>query len=325
MSSYDDFFSNDPWKCIDKPCYPEGHRLYLDDERLWVSMDTDGHILFFIHDNISTEISPPENLAGIKIDFVKYMNNTSRLVCTLTSNDPDLKSKFIIVTKDIAYKCSGLKGRVLFKKVLDLIDSWASFLQPQRNGLSESEYIGLWGELYILAEFVLKNYSPSDAMRFWVGPEGKKQDFTFNKLAIEVKTTFSSNARSITISSLEQLEQITEKLYILHIVANPSDNHVGLSLEELYEKCKCYISKEFTCELIFFQKISDMYAKATVKQLNNKNVLLSETIYEVTDSFPCLRPIDIPSSIVNVKYDLLISSIREYESKKSVEEVIKNG
>lgn len=325
MSSYDDFFSDDPWRLIDKPCYPEGHRLYLDDERLWVSMDADGHILFFIHDDIATELNPPENLAGIKIDFVKYMNHTSRLVCTLTTNDPELKGKFILVTKDIAYKCSGLKGRPLFKKVLDLIDSWASFLKPQRSGLSGSEYIGLWGELYILAEFILKNYSPSDAMRFWVGPEGKKQDFTFNELAIEVKTTFSSNARTITISSLEQLEQITEKLYILHIVANPSDNHTGLSLEELYEKCQHYIRKDLACELIFLQKISDMYSKATLKQLNNKNFLLSETLYEVTDSFPCLRSMDIPSSITNVKYDLLISAIREYESKKSVEEVIKNG
>lgn len=325
MNKYDDFFGNDPWESIDEPCYPEGHRLYLDDDRFWVSMDKDGRILFFIHDNSCGEINPPENLAGIKIDYIRYTNNASRLTCTLTSNDPDLKSKFSIVTKDIVYKCSGLKGAVLFRKVIKLIYSWASFLQPQRNGLSDSEYIGLWGELYTLAEFVMKNYSPIDAMRFWVGPEGKKQDFTFNELSIEVKTSFSSDARKITISSLEQLELITKKLYILHVIANPSDNYQGLSLKDLYEKCKSYVNENLTCELIFLQKISDMYAKASLKQLHSKNLLLSENIYEVTDSFPCLRAKDIPSSITGVKYDLLISAIRNYESKQSVEEVIKNG
>lgn len=325
MNKYDDFFSNDPWESISEPCYPEGHRLYLDDNRFWVSMDEDGRILFFIHENSYHQISPPENLAGIKIDFIKYVNNTSRLICTLTSNDPDIKSKFSIVTKDIVYKCSGLKGGVLFRTVIKLIDSWASFLQPQRNGLSESEYIGLWGELYILVEFVLKNYSPLDAMSFWVGPEGKKQDFTFKDLAIEVKTSFSSDARKITISSLEQLELITKKLYILHVIANPSDNYLGLSLQELYEECKSYVKESLKCELIFLQKISDMYSKASLRQLNSKNLLLSETIYEVTDSFPCIRAKDIPVSVTGVKYDLLISGIRDYESKQTVEEVIKNG
>jgi len=325
MSEYNDFFDDNPWKNIVNPMYPDGHRLFLNDERFWVSMNNEGQILFFIHDSYSRKLQLPENLAGVKLELVKYANDSRRLICTLTSNDIEIQSKFSIVTKDIAYKCSVLTGNPLFNKVIELIQSWANFLKPQRTGLSEAEYIGLWGELYALSELFLDQHTPSDSLRFWVGPESKKQDFTLNKLAIEVKTSFSSDARKITISSLEQLDQITDHLYILHIVANPSDAKNGSSLKDLYDRCLCKISKDLPSELLFLQKVTALYGKASEKQLNSHNTLISLACYEITDSFPCLRREDIPSSISNLKYDLIVSVIRKYESKIAIEEVIKNG
>jgi hypothetical protein len=247
------------------------------------------------------------------------------LVCTLTSNDIEIQSKFSIVTKDIAYKCSGLTGNLLFNKVIELIQSWANFLKPQRTGLTEAEYIGLWGELYALSELFLDQYTPPDSLRFWVGPEGKKQDFTLNKLAVEVKTSFSSEARRITISSLEQLDKITERLYILHIVANPSVSKDGYSLKNLYDSCLYKISKDLSSELVFLQKVTDLYSEASEKQLNSNNILISLACYEVTDTFPCLRREDVPFSISNLNYDLIVSAIKNHESQISIEEIIKNG
>jgi hypothetical protein len=325
MIKYNDFFDDNPWKNILKPMYPEGHRLFLNDERFWVSMNDEGQILFFIHDHYSGKILPPESLAGVRLELVRYANDSSRLVCTLTSSDIEIQSKFSIVTKDITYKCSGLKGNLLFNKVIELIQSWANFLKPQRIGLSEAEYIGLWGELYALSELFLEQHTPSDSLRFWVGPEGKKQDFTLNKLAVEVKTSFSSEARKVTVSSLEQLDKITEHLYILHIIANPSDTQSGYSLKNLYDICLRKVSTDLLSEIIFLQKVTDLYSKASEKQLNSNNTLISLTCYEITDSFPCLRREDVPSSISNLKYDLIVSVIKKYESEISIEEIIKHG
>jgi hypothetical protein len=325
MSDYNDFFDDNPWRNIIKPMYPDGHRLFLGDDRFWVSMNVDGQILFFIHDCYSGNLQPPESLAGVKLELVKYANDSGRLVCTLTSNDIEIQSKFSIVTKDIAYKCSGLTGNLLFNKVIELIQSWANFLKPQRTGLTDAEYIGLWGELYTLSELFLDQYTPSDSLRFWVGPEGKKQDFTLNKLAVEVKTSFSSEARRITISSLEQLDKITERLYILHIVANPSDSKGGYSLKNLYDSCLRKISKDLSSELVFLQKVTALYSEASEKQLNSNNILISLACYEVTDTFPCLRREDVPFSISNLNYDLIVSAIKNHESKITIEEIIKNG
>ena len=325
MNEYDDFFDDNPWKNIIEPIYPAGHRLFLNDSRFWVSMDNDGKILFFIHDHYAGKLAPPESLADVKIDLVEYVSNAKRLICTLTSNELELKSKFCIVTKDIAYKCKGLTGSFLFNKVIELLKSWANFLKPQRTGLSEPEYIGLWGELFTLTEIILPKHTPFNSMRFWVGPEGKKQDFTLNKIAVEVKTSFSSEARKITISSLEQLDVITDKLYLLHIVANPSEPQLGYSLKDLYDKSLSLITQDPQSEMIFLQKVCDLYGKANDKQLTSKITPIAQTLYEVSDSFPCLRHKDVPNSISGLRYDLLVSAIREFESKKSIEEVIKNG
>lgn len=325
MSEYKEFFDDNPWKNIVNPIYPSGHRLFLNDERFWVSMNGEGQILFFIHDEYTGKLQSPENLAGVTLELVKFANNSVRLVCTLTSNDIELQSKFSIVTKDIAYKCAAFKGNALFNKVIELIRSWANFLKPQRTGLSEAEYVGLWGELYALSELFLALHTPSDSLRFWVGPEGKKQDFTLNKIAIEVKTSLSSESRKITVSSLEQLDKITERLYILHIVANPSDAKSGYSLKNLYNRCLTNMSNDLSSELVFLQKVTDLYSKASQKQLNSNNILISLACYEITDSFPCLRREDVPDAISNLKYDLIVSAIRNYESKTAIEELIKNG
>jgi hypothetical protein len=325
MNNYTNFYDDDPWKNIKEPCYPNGHRLFLNDDRFWVSMNSEGQICFFVHDEFVGDLVIPENLAGVKIEQVKYTGNKTRLICSLTSNDPDLINKFSIVAKDIAYNSEGLKGATLFNNVVHLIRSWANFLKPQRNGLTESEYIGFWGELYTFAELILSQIPLSEAIRFWVGPEGKKQDFTLNNLAIEVKTSFSSEARKLTISSLEQLDQITEKLYILHIVANPSETSSGYSLKDLYEMCRQNMNGDLQLELTFLQKVNDLYGNASERQLTDKNLVISETLYEINDSFPALRTEDIPNSIVSLRYDLLVSAIKEFVCTESIKKVIKHG
>ena len=48
----------------------------------------------------------------------------------------------------------------------------------------------------------------------------KKTRFTVNGVAIEVKATKSGDPNVIKISSMEQLEQVTPKLYLTHLHIN---------------------------------------------------------------------------------------------------------
>lgn len=325
MNSHNDFFNDDPWGGINGPCYPEGRRLYLNDDRFWVSINDDGQLLFFVHETGAENVKGLQNLAGVEIKVEKFENDEYRLICALTTNDPDLKEKFSIVAKDVAYHCSKFSGAQLFLKVQERIKSWANFLKPKRNGLSHSEFVGLWGELYVVSEILMKVHTPSDTVRFWIGPEGKKQDITLNTIAVEVKTSISGDPRTIKISSIDQLDRVTDELYLLHIIANPSSDEQGLSLSSLYDKCLRLIGHDFGSETLFLQKTSELYGEASEAQLNDKYSIVSLSMFRVSDGFPCITRDDVGPGISKVNYEIYVSSIKKFEITNSINGVIENG
>ena len=81
-----DFFRDDPWDLIKEPCYPEGRRLYLKDERFWVSMDENREILFFVQDKGADGIKPleihgPLLLLGWAYGYPPLRNSTTAAGC----------------------------------------------------------------------------------------------------------------------------------------------------------------------------------------------------------------------------------------------------
>ena len=325
MSDFDSFFNNNPWSGIAVSSYPEGRRLYKKDERFWVSINEFGQVLFFIHAKNAENVARLVNLDGVDIRIDNFMGDYYRLVCTLTIDDTDMKEKFSVIAKDVAHHCSSFNGVELFIKVQERIKSWANFLKPTRVGLSHAEFVGFWGELYTVSKLLMKWHLPSDAVRFWIGPEGKKQDITLNTMAVEIKTSISGDPRTIKISSVEQLERITKFLYLLHIIANPSDSDSGISLEMLYQECLAALSHDMNSETLFLQKTSELYGKASEEQLGEKFALVSLSLFDVNDDFPFITRDEIKEGITTVQYEILTSSLKEFDVTESIEETIKNG
>jgi hypothetical protein len=322
---YSDFFQNDPWSALDSLCYPEGRRLYLNDERFWVSADLDKKIMLFVHEIGEINLKVLENIDKLEITIDRSFAGATRLCCTLVEDDCDLKDKFSIVAKDIAYSCSKFSGNELLTNVQLRIKSWASFLKPSRTGLTNSEYVGFWGELYIFYQYLLKLHSAKNAVRFWLGPEGKKQDITLNSVAIEIKTSMSGDSQTIKISSIDQLEKITPSLFLIHLIASPSVDEYGFSLLELYELSLRKVQYDTEIETYFLNKVSKLFGKANNEQLNSSISIISENMFSITEDFPVLRRKDIPLAINNVNYEIQLSEINKFKSDLSIEEVIKNG
>ena len=319
------FFLDDPWKQIKEPCYPEGRRLYLNDERFWVSMNDNKQILFFIQDTGADKIKPLDNLAGLQVSIEKYGAGEYRLVCCLTSHEPELLDKFSTVAKDIAFHCSTYKGVQLFLKTQERIKSWANFLKPSRAGLTHSEFVGLFGELYVLSEHFMSAIPPDESVRAWIGPEGKKQDFTFNDSAIEVKTTLPGDQQTISISSLDQLDKVTSELYLMRVVASPSGDGTGFNLGGLYEKCLDAIGHDVVAEGLFLQKASLLYGKASESQIKDHFVIVNVSIFDVDANFPKLTSSNVDLAIRDVKYEITVGALSDFKVATDVGEIIKNG
>lgn len=153
----------------------------------------------------------------------------------------------------------------------------------------------------------------------------KKQDITLNSIAIEVKASVSGDAQTIKISSFDQLERVTEKLYLLHIGLTPSDNESGLSLESLYRDCLSEVAHDISAETLFLQKTSELYGKANNSQLTEKYSIASQTMFEVRDDFPCIKREMISPSVARLKYEIYVAALREFEVTEDIREIIKNG
>jgi len=324
-NSYETFFNDNPWEEIQGPSYPQGRQLYQNDQRFWVSIDSNGHQQFFIHVKELVETKSIDNYADIEVNVNKYNESSSRLICTLFSADKEIMQKFSIVAKDIAYYCSKYKDSEIFEYAQKRIESWANFLKPTRKGIGESEFVGLWGELYTISEILMLYHKPVDVIRFWIGPEGKKKDLTLNSIEIEIKTSMSGSSNKINISSLDQLEIMSDKLYLLHINTSPSADDAGFSLEDFYEKCMKALSEELNIQRMFQNKLSRLYFKASEAQLKDKFSIHSINLFDVRDDFPMIRRNDISPGIASAKYKIFTAYLDIFNVTNDMEGIIKNG
>ena len=321
MSDMEKFFRDDPWQNIASPIYPNGQRLYQKDERFWVSMDTSDRLVFFMREPGKYTIKKLPKLNGLEITIdYDSIDGETMLVCTLT--EPLLRDKFAIVAKDVAFNSYKFEGDQFLEECKIRILSWADFLKPSRKGLTKAEWIGFWGELYVLSQILTPSMEASDAVKFWIGPDGKKQDFTFNKSALEIKTSISGDPSSIKISSLDQLHKITDRLFLMHLHINYSNDPIALSLQDMFVSMENILEDDMDAKTRFLNKASTLYGKASEEQLETKFNYLGMETYEIRDGFPSLTAENIASAITSVKYSLNPSSLKSYLEEINIEELL---
>jgi len=323
-TKFEDFFKDNPWEGIEPGSYPHSaRRLYMEDDRFWVSTNDVGNPLFFVEESHLFDFEVLNRLNCLNIKCVQNEKGT-RLVCELI--EADMFDKFRTITKDVASHSAPYEGRSLFSKVLSRIYSWSEFLKPSRSGLGFRELIGFWGELFIFYKYFFPSKGFENSLSAWVGPEHKKQDFTFDDRSFEVKTLLVGDNNHITISSIEQLQRITESLYLVALRINESLNETGYTVESLVEKCLSKIEDNEALKSEFLHKIASKLGKASAEELNREFTDVDISNYVITDAFPQLTPNNIPhKSILKAKYTIDGNSLEEYKVKESLKDLIGHG
>ena len=320
MNGYRDLFMENPWEHISGPTYPDVNRLFRDDERFYISVNEKNEKLFVIQVPLIVSVDIPDQLKVVEIDIVRFDENNTRLLCTLT--DENLAENFTLVVKDIAYRCEEYSDEQVISKAINRLFTWTELLKPSGRGIGKSQQMGLWGEMFILNEYMSRAHPIADAVNFWVGPEKKKQDFTLNHMALEVKTTMSGSTPTIKISSLEQLEKITDRLFLIHIFINKGNIPEALSLKDLFDQIMESINDDLETKTHFLHAVSKIYGKATEAEQIDKFIFLDYNLYEVDDNFPHIPSEDLPQAIRNVRYEIDSSKILDFKLDTPIENVI---
>lgn len=279
--------------------------------------DTSGHCLFVVELNGDHSIEFQRNgtsVHGIDVDLRSgRASGLQDLVLTLESHvDRDLFSGLCETLISNLQPVS--EASTALAVALTHIKRWKAFLAgKKRRVLSPNEVRGLFAELHFLRSLYQEHLAESVSLNAWCGPDDVHQDFIFGNTAVEVKSLSGRERNSVRISSEDQLEALSDKLYLMIFrLTEQPDSDESLSLNGLIDT----IVRELTeAEAIeeFSLKLAT-YGYVELREYDAPLFLVSgRTSYRVSENFPRLIRSGLPSGVVRVGYEIELEAISEFE------------
>jgi len=193
---------------------------------------------------------------------------------------------------------------------------WQRFLQAHgSDGLSDSECLGLVGELWCLRQLLSGQVDAATALSGWTGPDREARDFALPGGDIEVKTTGSMAPTELRISSLQQLATTTDRrLVVFHLVASRNPT-VGQTLPELVSDLK-----ELVGDSIGLLE-ERLFAAGYLEEHRHRYEapryqLIAEQAFDITAAFPRLISENVPTGITKSTYSISLAAIQGFQLAK---------
>ena len=249
------------------------------------------------------------SVAGIEIN--QYQNEDfNTLQFSLT--DSDNKELFFTFCEDIIEATRVVSDKShAYKTILNRYYSWKKMFSAPKQVLSESEIMGLMGELLFLRDFLFEKYGKGDAIKGWSGQELTHKDFSYNNRWYEVKAIHSGRT-SVKISSLEQLESINDGELVVFSLEKMSSSYDGIKINALAVNILNSLELDSQKDQFLTSILSRGF---TFDDNYDESVfaLISMTRFEVNSSFPRLTSDDLNDAILKVQYDLSLPSLNNYK------------
>ena len=228
---------------------------------------------------------------------------------------------------DSVKKLSTADTTHVLETLASVIYKWVElFGSNKKKTLSKSSELGLIGELLVMRNILMAVISPNDSVLSWNGPKRHEQDFSFNSRLIEVKCQLASKDKVFTVSSLDQLDDISGQIYISHVGISPAlaSSSDSFSLPSLVDEViVSLVSDNYTIdtflgylELAGYQHNSDTNFGYYVESFLN--------VFKVTESFPKLTKTDVDKAIEKCSYRINATMLGDWQIPKNqlMEEII---
>jgi len=318
---------NDNWQNIQSSDHPDDLRMRRVDPAhpmdFFYGKDYQGNYMFTFRGKIAGEKLPkPTRLAGIDITLVERENGIWELFMRLIdSTQVDifkaLCTNLMSATRNLKRSQDGAGIQI----ILNRLKRWQELLKARKEKLlSQSQIIGLFGELLFLKEFLLTRLSPMDALMVWRGPYGDEQDFLIGSWMIEVKTQLISSDRKLHISSVDQLDITSGQILICYQtleIAGDKDIAVH-SLNSLVDELMDLFNPEHSEVTDMLQAILIEFGYIRREEYDDVRWILHErAYYHVTDEFPALRATMLPIGVEDVRYSIKVEACTPFIVEES--------
>jgi hypothetical protein len=266
---------------------------------LYVGKSMDGEYLFLLVDG-----EQPPDLKGTRsLGISKSVRFDGRWNLLLTLRKPELSGVFALLCEDIAESTRGLpKGSTGIHHVVRRIRAWRKLMESGDSDLlSENAIRGLMGELVLLEQLLLSGRDLGLVAKAWVGPLKADQDFQFDDIAWEVKTT-NPDVESVLIASERQLYSTERRVRLVVMTLVESIGSEATSLNEQVLK----IRKILFSRMDALDRFEDMLCTAgymTRNAYDRPRLKVGRVFaYDVGAGFPRLSSETVPVGVYDVSY-----------------------
>lgn len=190
--------------------------------------------------------------------------------------------------------------------------SWRHLFRPDNAHMTESEIMGLIGELLFLRDHMIPERGIDVALDSWMGPEKTHKDFSDQRNWFEVKT-ISFGKESVRISSIEQLDSDTDGSLVIYELEKMSPSFDGIRLNQLANNIIAMLRNSSQRET-FMDKLQLFGFDFSNENDNLVFALKSEHSYRVdTKDFPRIHRAMLPDAITRAQYDILLTEIEPFK------------
>lgn len=223
----------------------------------------------------------------------------------MTLLESDLSRNFSVMCYDLAERSKSertVAGAITI--LLRVLVSWAElFKRRVDDGISKEEVVGLMGELLLLEELITEGrVSLETLIQSWRGPHGDARDIGLNGTRIEVKTQRSTSAMRLRISSLEQLNDRGDHVFIVLRRISVSDK--GRSVLAIADAIQGLLSSSPLAALEFERKLALSGMDSGFAHCHDEYESDERIVYAVLLGFPRLIPGKVPDGIVAAEYEI---------------------
>lgn len=147
---------------------------------------------------------------------------------TLECTEAHLVDVFLVLVVDIGRRLASLDSDVTWDRVVAWVEEWQMLL-ARRALLTIEQQLGLWGELWIIANAV----NVDALVAGWRGPDREMIDFFLDGVALEVKVSRRAHVHHVSQRQVERPVGV-HQAYLLSIWVG-IDPARGISVAELVD------------------------------------------------------------------------------------------
>lgn len=253
----------------------------------------------------------PVKISCSDVILVAQFKGKDSYTLRFSLENKDLLEYFCTFCEDLFESTKNItEDGAAYKQLSERYFSWKKLFRPHAGSMSDSEIVGLLGELLFMDERMIPEWGVPVALNSWTGPEKTHKDFSTEDVWYEIKT-INSGKNTVKISSLEQLDSEIVGYLVVYDLEKMSPTFNGLKLNQLVQKLLYKMDASYREE--FITKLSLYNYDFSPNYDNFVYSVVGCSTYEVKDNFPRLSRKNIPSEIDKVQYEINLSDIEDYK------------